>query len=686
MTTAKPNNKGLTLIEILVATLVLGVVSIGLFGLFSFTLKIINENRGRTGAVALAEQRLEMIRNLPYSDVGTIGGIPQGTVAGSENVIRNNFNYTVNAYIYYIDDPFDGLIGEPEETLNTDYKKVQVAAAWTSGFGQRSVVLSTIVAPKGIETTAGGGTLKINVFDALGDPVSAANVHVENDQVDPVISADYQTGENGILILPGAPESIENYSVTVTKAGYSVDQTCPQEIGEPNPICPVDIENSNPTKPHLTVLEGQLTEEGFSIDLTGTLNIYTINKGLADGWQISDEELADDKTIVALSIDSNDNLYFAWQDYRHGSAAKLYGQKYSILKTKMWAEDVTISTPNNQVYPELVNDASGSLYVIWGDDRGGNQDCYIMKYDTDGQTAWTGDKKINTDAQNEDQIQPTIDFNTNHAYVAWADYRNDHFDIYAQKIDPDGNYQWTPEIRLTTLASGQYDPFVSVDNAGNAFIVWTDEQNDDGDIYAQKIDPDGNKLWTEDLKINTDTTVQDQSAPDIAINGYDSIFYVWTDARNGDNDIFAQKINIDGVAQWEGDQRMNTDLGSADQKNPRVVAYGAGNIVVAWEDNRDGPYTIYAATFSGPGAITSIADVPLHIYGSKKIGDDPIILKYDEESSTDFNGILNLTDMEWDSYYIVPQESSGYTLVESEPTQPAALEPNTSQDVVLTLE
>lgn len=737
----KTNNQGLTLIEVLISLVILAIISIGLYSLYTYTLKVINDNRARTGAVAIAEQRLEMIRNMPYNDVGTIGGIPSGTITASEEIDLNNFIYTATSYVRYIDDPFDGLLGEPGETLNADYKQVEVQVSWRSPFGTRSVDLSTIVAPRGIETVEGGGTLKISVFDADGQPVPLANVHIENNMVAPPISVDHQTGVSGILLLPGTPESIENYSVTVTKDGYSTEQTCPTKSGTPNPICPVSIANDTPTKPHLSVYEGELTEEGFTIDRVGTLNIYTISKGLADNWEISVEEIEDDKTGVALSMDTGNHLYFVWQDYRHGSAAKLYGQSYTLAKTQLWQDDVTISTPNNQVYPEIINDFADNLYVAWGDDRGGNQDIYIMKYDNDGLKAWEGDKKINTDAQNDDQIQATIDFNNDYAFVAWADNRGSDYDIYAQKIHPDGTYQWTPEVKLTTSLSQQYDPSIAADSTGNSYIVWTDERNDLGDIYArkvdsdgnllwandiiinsdastdyqqyqarlainseenvfitwsddrndnfdiyaQKIDPDGNKLWPSDLRINSDTSGLEQNTPDIAIDSSDNVFYTWTDARNGDNDVFATKFDVNDVREWTSDQRINTDLGTGDQKNPKIVAYADGNIVVAWEDNREGAYAVQAATFAGPGSISTIADVPLHIYGTKRIGEDPIILKYDQELSTDFNGVLNLTPAEWDGYFLEPTIESGYSLIESSPTQPVDLQPGVTTDVLLTI-
>ena len=61
------------------------------------------------------------------------------------------------------------------------------------------------------------------------------------------------------------------------------------------------------------------------------------------------------------------------------------------------------------------------------------------------------------------------------------------------------------------------------------------------------------------------------------------------------------------------------------------------------------------------------------------------ILKYDENHTTDSNGHLELNNIEWDSYNIVPQEGSGYTLNLSDPSQPVIVNPDSVINVTLNL-
>src|SRR3989344_1301397 len=114
---------GFTLIELLIATFIIGTVIVGVFGLFVLGLRSGQEGERRIVGTALANERAEMIRNLPYASVGTVNGIPAGSIPQTETIVRNNNSYTVKTDIRYIDDPFDGTAGGvPHDTLNTDYK------------------------------------------------------------------------------------------------------------------------------------------------------------------------------------------------------------------------------------------------------------------------------------------------------------------------------------------------------------------------------------------------------------------------------------------------------------------------------------------------------------------------------------------------------------------------------------
>ena len=253
---------GFTLIESVIGIALMLIVFIGIFGVYQLGFRVVWQSGARITAVSLANQKLELVRNLPYNGVGTLGGIPSGLIPQTEVISRNNIEYTVRTNISYIDDSFDGVA--PSDSLPNDYKRVKVNVSWSRGF-DGEVVLMSDVAPKGLETSVGGGNLLITIFNAVGIAVPQADIHLVNSAVNPLIDVYYQTNNDGQYLVAGAPASIENYRVTVTKAGYSADRTYGVE------------EVANPEKSHISVIEGMLTSASFSIDQISDFIVNTVS-------------------------------------------------------------------------------------------------------------------------------------------------------------------------------------------------------------------------------------------------------------------------------------------------------------------------------------------------------------------------------------------------------------------------
>lgn len=255
--------RGEVLIGIIIALGIFMILSQAVMVLAFSAYDLVSYTRARISARHIALEEMETIRNAPFDDVGTIGGIPSGIFEQERQVFRNGQTYTVRTRVNYIDDPFDGL--SPTDTLPTDYKRVRVDVSW-GGIAQSSfseVTIVTDIAPDGIETLEGGGTLSILVFDANGEPVPQAQVQIVAASTTPPVNTSYFTSDTGRVTIPGAPICTSCYQITVTKEGFSTDRT--YSVSE--------IEN--PLKPQATVLEQQLTEISFTIDEFASLALVT---------------------------------------------------------------------------------------------------------------------------------------------------------------------------------------------------------------------------------------------------------------------------------------------------------------------------------------------------------------------------------------------------------------------------
>ncbi|NMC36613.1 carboxypeptidase regulatory-like domain-containing protein [Candidatus Beckwithbacteria bacterium] len=249
------------------------VVTIGIFlilmhAVFSLVV-VIYESMGYAQvhliARHLATEKLEYLENLPYSQLGTSGGIPQGNIPEFETVERNGLNYTVHTSITYIDDAYDGTA--PTDLLPTDYKQIRLEISWSGQYSSRAqpLVLVTTIAPKGLETAVSGGTLSVYVINAQANPVTQAQVHITNSAVTPAIDMTLQSNQDGRVILPGAPSCASCYHITITKTGYTRDKTY------------TTTEVANPNQRPITISNGCISEGVFVIDELSDLLIATVN-------------------------------------------------------------------------------------------------------------------------------------------------------------------------------------------------------------------------------------------------------------------------------------------------------------------------------------------------------------------------------------------------------------------------
>lgn len=318
----KGGQKGTSLLDTVFGTALLLIVFVGLYGAFQLTLELVQSSKSKTGALALASERMEYVRSLGYDDVGTVGGIPAGVLVEEETETLNGIEYARRTFVQYVDASQDGLGGSDSNGITTDYKVVKVNIEWDFRGESRSFFLVTNIVPQGMETVSGGGTLRITVLNSLGSPVTSAQVNLVNNNVVPAVSLSTFTNTSGIVEFPGAP-SANSYEVTVSKTNYSGAQTYS-----------VSVANPNPSPGHLTVVETQTTSSSLSIDVVGNATIRTFELGTTTPLADIPLSIIGAKTI---GTDSGDNPV-----YKYSSSIDT-GSSGSITVNDLEWDNYTIS-------------------------------------------------------------------------------------------------------------------------------------------------------------------------------------------------------------------------------------------------------------------------------------------------------------------------------------------------------
>ncbi|MBI2842056.1 MAG: hypothetical protein HYX78_01505 [Armatimonadetes bacterium] len=219
---------------------------------------------------------------------------------------------------------------------------------------------------------------------------------------------------------------------------------------------------------------------------------------------------------------------------------------------------------------------------------------------------WGGGKPVCTEPEYQ-AIPVVVSDGQGGAIIAWVDYRNGNYDpymgwangdIYAQRVDSNGNQLWQNNGVAVCIASGeQYGIQIAPDGSGGAIIAWNDSRGGGGDVYAQRISPSGTALWTQN-GLQICAASGSQYSLSLAVDSSGGAAFAWSDSRRGLGyvDIYAQYISPSGTPAWTANgvpvctASSGTIFGNGPAEGPQIISDGAGGWVIAWYDYRNGTW------------------------------------------------------------------------------------------------
>ena len=325
------------------------------------------------------------------------------------------------------------------------------------------------------------------------------------------------------------------------------------------------------------------------------VNAAGVPQWTADGVALC--SAADEQLIPSISSDEAGGAVVVWQDGRSGTNWDIYARRINGAGTPQWTvngEPVCLLA-SSQSRPHAVSDGTGGVMVAFDDARSG-QNIYAQRMNSLGAPRWAVNGVPVCTAVNDQGLNEAISDAAGGMIIAWSDERlaTPARDIYAQRINSLGAPVWPVDgLALCTATDDQSSLSMAADGAGGAIVSWQDLR--DGltiDIYAQRINTLGAVTWTYD-GVALCTAAGHQQPPTVVADGAGGAIVSWQDPRNGNDDVFAQKVNAAGAPIWQYD---GTPVCTApnSQAAPVGAADGAGGMIVAWSDSRSGLPSVYA--------------------------------------------------------------------------------------------
>lgn len=266
------------------------------------------------------------------------------------------------------------------------------------------------------------------------------------------------------------------------------------------------------------------------------------------------------------------------------------------------------SQPYDQQDIRIVSDERSGAIITWADFRNDptqiKSDIFVQRIDSTGNNRWMNNGvALCTDIFDQSAPIMTTDGNGG-AIIAWQDFRNGDQDIFVQRVDSSGNIMWAANgVGIIVKSFRQSSPKIISDGANGAVLVWEDSINGNFDIYAQRINSNGIAQWANG-GIVVCNSPDKQINPKIAMNTSGEIFITWQDKRNGtDYDVYCQKLNPSGIPQWTANG-VPVAVAANSQLSPKITIDNGGNPIIAWQDKRNGTdYDVYAQKINGVGVI-----------------------------------------------------------------------------------
>ncbi|MCW8816640.1 MAG: T9SS type A sorting domain-containing protein [Ignavibacteriaceae bacterium] len=223
---------------------------------------------------------------------------------------------------------------------------------------------------------------------------------------------------------------------------------------------------------------------------------------------------------------------------------------------------------------------------------------------------WSNDPNTNLiiSDMNGEQVLPKISLTSDGGcYIAWFDTRTGNYNVYLQRLDPAGNKMFaTDGLLISDNPSNTWivDWDMMADNSDNAVIAFSDiRAGGDFKVYAYLISPTGDFLWGADgVSLSTAADMQPNPSITQTTDGYYII--AWPNLSTP-SEIAVQKLDAAGNKLY-GNDPMYISSGTNEQYTYPIPIPGVNGSYIIGFEGTTGSFPgltvhLYAQKYSSAG-------------------------------------------------------------------------------------
>jgi hypothetical protein len=186
------------------------------------------------------------------------------------------------------------------------------------------------------------------------------------------------------------------------------------------------------------------------------------------------------------------------------------------------------------------------------------------------------------------------------AFIVWVDVTGAA--LRAQRLDRDGLPRWGGGIVVSERPGYKFRPAAIPDGAGGLVVAWIGGEPPsfcvpsflDCDVYAQRLNPNGVPQWgSQGAVVTVSPGAQGSSGLALATDATGGAYLAWEESNPVCCTYAAQHLDATGVRTWSpAGERLGalpTVVLGPVSAEPRAVPDGSGGVIFAWIDQQRPP-------------------------------------------------------------------------------------------------
>lgn len=235
-----------------------------------------------------------------------------------------------------------------------------------------------------------------------------------------------------------------------------------------------------------------------------------------------------------------------------------------------WSTPVTLTSYNHQATaPEVAVSTTGYAVAVWSEYDGNNTKIQSSTHAPGSK--WAPSVTLSDDY--ESAFDPYVAINeSGDAVAVWSSYDGQNASI-SIKFRTFGE-SWSKELVLTDCYLNAFNPQVAIDNFGNVIVVW--ENYDGMGLSIQGVTRTYYGLWSGIVDLSDPMEFGFQ--PKLAANSTGNAVVIWT-GYDGEN-LYTEASTYEGNGNWSYPFYLSWDV--MDSINPQVALNDEGDAIAIW--------------------------------------------------------------------------------------------------------